>query len=122
MADVSITPEEFNEKYVPLLNAAADLIISHPEIPEYIEQSDILTALNVMKTEMGNTLEHRVAEVNSLEDQLARKDKQIKKLQETNQQLFLKVGTKVETPPEQDKKPARKSFAEIGAIINNLPG
>ena len=122
MADVSITPEEFNEKYVPLLNAAADLIISHPEIPEDIEQSDILTALNVMKTEMGNTLEHRVAEVNSLEDQLARKDKQIKKLQETNQQLFLKVGTKVETPPEQDKKSARKSFAEIGAIINNLPG
>lgn len=43
MADVSITPEEFNEKYVPLLNAAADLIISHPEIPEDIEQSDILT-------------------------------------------------------------------------------
>lgn len=122
MSDVSITPEEFNEKYVPLLNAAADLIISHPEIPEDIEQSDLLTALNVMKTEMGNTLEHRVAEVNSLEDKLARKDKQIKKLQETNQQLFLKVGTKAETPPELDKKPVRKSFAEIGAIINNLPG
>ena len=116
----NLTVEEFREKYEPLLNVAADLIITHPDIPETVDQSETLSAIKLLQTELEQTLEGRVSAINELEDKIARQEKQIRKLQETNQQLFLKVGTKAD--PKPDPKPPKKSFAEISAIINNLPG
>lgn len=118
---MALTAEEFDQKYVPLLNRAGELIISHENIPDDVEQSEILSAITLLKTELEQSLNGRVTEVNELQLKVDAKDKQIRKLQETNQALFLKVGQKVEPPPDPDPKPAKLSFAEIRAKIDNLP-
>lgn len=123
MDEKSITIEEFKEKYIPVLNMAADLIISHPDIPEEVDQGEVLSSIKFLANELETSLEHRVPEIVQLQDKLDRQNKQIKKLQETNQQLFLKVGTRQEAPKLDDmqEKP-KKSFAEIKALIDNMPG
>ena len=116
-----LTKEDFKEVYEPMLDQIAGLIITHQEIPEEVDQSELLAAINLCKAELEQTLENRVAEINTLQQQIATKDRQVKKLQETNQQLFLKLGS--QTPqPDPTPQPQRKTFAEIGALINNLPG
>ena len=116
-----LTPEEFKNTYEPVLDQIASLLITHPEIPEDVDQSELLAAINLCKTELEQTLEGRVEEINSLQQQISTKDRQVKKLQETNQQLFLKLGSQqiIQDPKPEVKK---KTFAEIGALINNLPG
>lgn len=123
MDEKSITVEEFKEKYVPILNEAADLIISHPEIPEEVDQAEILSSIKFLANELETSLEQRVPEIVRLQEKLERQNKQIKKLQETNQQLFLKVGSREAPPkPDAEQEKPKKSFAEIKAIIDNLPG
>lgn len=117
----SVTIEEFEEKYIPVLNTVAELVISHPDIPEEVEQSDLLGALTMLTNELRNELNGRVPEFVKLQDELAKKNKQVIKLQETNQQLYLKVGTYPDPSkkPEGEDKP-KKSFAEIKAMIDKL--
>ena len=94
----NLTVEEFREKYEPLLNVAADLIITHPDIPETVDQSETLSAIKLLQTELEQTLEGRVSAINELEDKISRQEKQIRKLKETKEKLFLKAGKK------EDKK------------------
>ena len=118
----SVTAEEFEEKYVPVLNTVAELVISHPEIPEEVDQSDLLGALTMLTNELRDDLNDRVPEVVKLQDELAKKNKQILKLQETNQQLYLKVGSRPDPnkdPGAGEEKP-KKTFAEIKAMIEKL--
>lgn len=117
----SVTAEEFEEKYVPVLNTVAELVISHPDIPEEVEQSDLLGALTMLTNELRNDLNNRVPEVVKLQDELAKKNKQVLKLQETNQQLYLKVGSRPDPSkdPSSEEKP-KKTFAEIKAMIEKL--
>ena len=117
----SVTAEEFEEKYVPVLNTVAELVISHPDIPEEVEQSDLLGALTMLTNELRNDLNNRVPEVVKLQDELAKKNKQVLKLQETNQQLYLKVGSRPDPSkdPNNEEKP-KKTFAEIKAMIEIL--
>ncbi len=121
MEQKSVTATDFEEKYVPLLNQVAELIISHPDIPEDYEQSDLLAALTTLTTEFRNEVTGRVPEIVRLQDVLAKKDKQILKLQETNQQLYLRVGA----PPDPSKKddngaPPKLTFEQIRKKLENL--
>lgn len=117
----SVTKEEFEEKYSPLINTIAELVISHPDIPEEVEQSDLLGAITLLKTELSNQLNGRVPEFVKLQDELAKKNKQVTKLQETNQQLYLKVGS-IPDPSKNpmNTEPQKKSYAEIKSMIENL--
>ena len=118
----SVTSEEFEEKYVPLLNTVAELVISHPDIPEEVEQSDLLGSLTMLTNELRNGLTDRVPEFVRLQQELDKKNKQVNKLQETNQQLFLKVGN-YQSPGKQpggEEERPKKSFDEIKNIIENL--
>ena len=121
MEKKSVSIEEFEEKYVPILNTVAELVISHPDIPEDVEQSDLLGSLTMLTMELRNGLNDRVPELVKLQEELVKKTKQVTKLQETNQQLFLKVGAYQDPDKKLDdpEKP-KKSFDEIKAIISNL--
>lgn len=117
----SLTIEDFESKYLPQLNNAAELILSHPDIPDEIDQAEILGALNTLSGELRADLEGRVPEIVKLQEKIARLEKQNLKLQDTNQQLFIKIGT----PPDpskqkEDIEPPKKSWEEIEAIIKNL--
>lgn len=117
----SVTAEEFEEKYVPVLNTVAELVISHPDIPEEVEQSDLLGALTMLTNELRNDLNNRVPEVVKLQDELTKKNKQVLKLQETNQQLYLKVGSRPDPSKDQaNEERPKKTFAEIKAMIEKL--
>jgi hypothetical protein len=117
----SLTVEEFDEKYKPLLNTALDLMNTHQEIPDDVVQADVMGALIMMGNELSATLHNRVPEIVKLQDEIAKKDKTIAKLQDTNQQFFLKIGTLPDPnkKPEGEEKP-KKSFAEIRAMIDRL--
>lgn len=119
----SITATDFEERYVPLLNQVAELVISHPDIPEEYDQSDLLGALTTITTEFRNEVTGRVPEIVRLQDALAKKDRQITKLQETNQQLYLRVGAL----PDPNKKdgdgsgaPPRLTFEQIKRKLESL--
>ena len=117
----SLTVELFENKFVPILNSISELIISHPDIPEGVEQADLLGILSSVTTEMRNVANNRVPELVKRDEQIARKDNQIKKLQETNQQLYLKVGTYPDpNKKNEDDTPPKKTFAEIKAMIEKL--
>jgi len=120
--DRSMTIEDYEGKYLPLLNTALDLMNTHQDIPEEVDQSDIISALITMKKELGATLHNRVPEFVKLQEDMARKDKQIRKLQETNQQLYLKVGNTPEPGknPDEPDKPPKKSWEEIKAMIDKI--
>ena len=59
----SLTIEDFENKYLPRLNDAAELILSHPDIPEEIDQAEILGALTTLSGELRATLEGRVPDI-----------------------------------------------------------
>ena len=117
----SVSAEEFEEKYVPTLNTIAELMISHPDIPEEIQQSDLLGSLTTLTNELRNGLNNRVPELVKLQEEVSKKQKQILKLQETNQQLFLRVGSYKDPSEKKDEfdRP-KKSFDEIKAMIENM--
>lgn len=118
----SITATDFEEKYVPLLNQVAELIISHPDIPEEYDQSDLLGALTTITTEFRNEVAGRVPEIVRLQDAIAKKDKQITKLQETNQQLYLRVGA-LPDPNKKDEgadAPPKLTFEQIKRKLESL--
>ncbi len=121
MAEPSITPEDFENKYMPLLNAAAELIMGHPEIPDEIDQADVLSGILLLQGELKNSLHNRVPEIVKLQDEVASLKKQNTKLQDTNHKLFLEVG-KAPSPAkdEDDNKPVKKSFEEIKRMIESL--
>lgn len=118
----SLTVEEYEAKYKPLLNQALDLLNTHSDIPEEVVQSDVISAVITMGNELSATVNGRVPEIVKLQEEIAKKNKQISKLQETNQQLFLKVGNyqdpskKTDDPDDRPKK----SFSEIKAMIENM--
>lgn len=124
MDEKSITIEEFKEKYVPMLNTAGDLIINHPDIPEEVNQGDVLSSIQFLASELEVSLKNRVPEIVKLQEAIERKDKQIKKLQETNQQLFLKVGSPKDPKqnPDNPQDKPKKTFQEIKAMMDSLPG
>ncbi len=117
----SITVEEYDEKYKPLLNTVLDLMNTHPDIPEDVEQHEIISAVITMGNELSATLHNRVPEVVKLREEIAKKDRQINKLQETNQQLYLRVGALPNANQSQEgqEKP-KKSFDEIKAMIDRM--
>lgn len=121
MEQKSVSKEEFEEKHVPVLNTIAELVLSHPDIPEEVQQADLLGTLTMLTGELRNGLEGRVPELVKLQEEVAKKNKQVLKLQETNQQLFLRVGSYQDpnAKPDDVERP-KKSFDEIKAIIENL--
>ena len=72
----SLTIEDFESKYLPQLNNAAELILSHPDIPDEIDQAEILGALNTLSGELRADLEGRVPEIVKLQEKIARLEKQ----------------------------------------------
>ena len=121
IGEQSLTVEEFDNKHKGLLNQALELINTHPDIPEDMEQHEIMSAMILMGNELSANLHNRVPEIVALRDEIARKDKQITKLQETNQNLFLKVGNKPDhgQEPGSTEKPL-KTFDEIKQMIDRL--
>ncbi len=117
----TLTAEEFESKYIPILNAVAELVISHPEIPEDMDQSDLLGSITLLTSEMRNELTGRVPEIVALQDKIAKQAKQIVKLQDTNQILFLKQGNyRDPNELEEPVKPQKKSFDDIKRMIESL--
>lgn len=116
----SITAEEFEEKHVPLLNTIAELVMSHDDVPEEVEQADLLGALTTLTTELRASLTGRVPEHVKLQEELARKEKQVRKLQETNQALFLKVGSPADKAQDVNAEKPKKTFDEIREMINRM--
>ncbi len=117
----SLSIDEFETKYLPQLNNAAELILSHPDIPEEIDQAEILGALNTLSGELRATLENRVPEIIKCQNKIAKLEKQNLKLQETNQQLFLRMGSQPDPAQQQENaEPVKKSWEEIEAIIKGL--
>lgn len=119
----SITVEEYESKVAPLLDIAAELIMGHPDIPDEVDQSEVLSSLLTLKKEMNNSLHNRVPEHVKLQKEIERLHKQNDKLKDTNNQLFLLVG-KVPDPNQQqgndpNAKPKR-TFAEIKQMIDAL--
>ena len=117
----SLTIEDFENKYLPRLNDAAELILSHPDIPEEIDQAEIVGALTTLSGELRATLVGRVPEILECQKKIPRLEKQNLKLQDTNQQLFIRMGTPPDPAQQQDNvDPPKKSWDEIKDIIRSL--
>ncbi len=121
MAEPSITAEDFESKYMPALNQAAELIMGHPEIPDEVDQAEVLSAILTLQTELKNSLHNRVPEIVKLQEEIERARKQNDKLKDTNQQLFLQVGKIPDPAKQQDEgKPPKKTYAEIKRMLDSL--
>ena len=116
----AVTVEEFEEHYVPLLNAAADLLLTHQEIPEDMDMGETLASIHFLSEQLEESLKNRVPQINALEDKIEKQKAQIRKLQETNQALFLKLGSRQPTEPAPPQEKPKKSFHEIKNIIDTL--
>ncbi len=120
-AEPSITVEEYESKYIPLIDKAAELIMGHPDIPEDVDQSEVLSGIIALRKELDNSLHQRVPEQVKLQDEIERLKKQNDKLKDTNQQLFLQVGRAPDPNKQQDDgKPPKRSFEEIKRMIDSL--
>ena len=115
----AVTVEEFEEHYVPLLNAAADLLLTHPDIPEDMYMGETLASIHFLSEQLEESLKNRVPQINALEDKIEKQKTQIRKLQETNQSLFLRLGSRQQEAPPPQEKPV-KTFREIKTIIDAL--
>lgn len=115
----AVTVEEFEEHYVPLLNAAADLLLTHPDIPEDMDMGETLASIHFLSEQLEESLKNRVPQINALEDKIEKQKAQIRKLQETNQSLFLRLGSRQQEAPPPQEKPV-KTFREIKTIIDAL--
>lgn len=116
----TVTVEEFEEHYVPLLNAAADLLLTHQEIPEDMDMGETLASIHFLSEQLEESLKNRVPQINALEDKIEKQKAQIRKLQETNQALFLKLGSRQPPEPAPPQEKPKKSFHEIKNIIDTL--
>jgi len=122
MGDKSLSAEDFSTNYIPKINAIADLIISHPDIPDDLNQADLLGALTIVTKELGNDLNGRVPEINRLQSENEKQKKQILKLQEMNQQFYLQLGTKTNNE-QANAAPAekpKKNWAQIKAEMESI--
>ena len=117
----SMTKEEFETVEVPRLNTIAELLSSHPDIPEEVDLGELQGALSTLANELRSSVTNKVPEIVKLQTDIDKKDKQIRKLQESNQQLFLRIGTAPDPTKQPDtaEKP-KLSWGDIGRIIDNM--
>ncbi len=121
MAEPSITVEEFDSKYANLIDKTAELIMGHPDIPEEVDQSEILSGIIILKKELENSLHNRVPEAVKYQEEIERLKRQNDKLKDTNQQLFLQVGRAPDPSKQTDEgKPPKRSFEEIRRMLDSL--
>ena len=120
MADERLTKEVFEEKYLPMLNQIGELIINADDVPEDVDTTELLAAVNLVKGELSATFEDRVAEISNLKAENEALRRKNTRLQETNQGLFLKLGSQPQTPPPADPPPKKKGWGEIKSMIDNL--
>ncbi len=120
--DIGLTKEIYEGSYVPTINTIGELILSHPEIPDGVQQADLLTTLSTMAEEMRTVVDGKLPAVEKLEKELDKSKKLIRQLQDTNQKLFLDLKTKQNTAMQSagQEPPKKKSFDEIKRMIDGL--
>ncbi len=119
----SITVEQYENTVSPLLDIAAQLIMDHPDIPDHVDQAEVLGSILTLKKEMNASLRNRVPEQVKLQEEIDRLKKQADKLKDTNNQLFLLVGKQPDPSQQQANDPnakPKRSFAEIKQMIDAL--
>jgi|GEM_PF-6252292 len=117
----SLTKEAFESVEVPRLNTIAELLSSHPDVPEDVDLGELQGALSTLANELRSSVTNKVPEIVKLQTAIEKKDKQIVQLQNANQQLFLRIGTQPDPAkqPDNEEKP-KLSWADIARKLNDM--
>jgi Skp family chaperone for outer membrane proteins len=125
----SLSLEEFENTYVKRLNAISDVLNTSPDaIPDGVEQFELMNTITIVTAEMRKSLSARVPEITRLQKELAATQASLKKTQETNQQLNLRVSRQLERElahaasgkEEEEKEKPPLSFAQIKHLIDGM--
>lgn len=117
----SITLEKYLSDIVPMLNAADDLLNSHPDVPEDVPLEKISSSFIQLDREMRRVLENRVPEIARLQAELDKEKARNAQLKDKNQALFLQVTTQQPVVEHnQSDKPQLKSWDEIDRDLRDL--
>lgn len=122
MEEARIKLDDYNDKIKDRLETIGSLIISHPEIPDDIDQSELLTTIRIVGDELEKVLENRVPEINTLNAKIENLKHQNDKLKETNQKLFLSVKEvqKEDVKPMIETEKPKPSWEQIKSFISNM--
>lgn len=104
------------------LNIIADLVMSHPNIPEGVVQSDLLSTMVVTAQEFETHLRGNVPEQVRLRNEIESLKKQNTDLRDTAHKLFIKAGSEpnpAAAAPEPEKK--RMTPSEITRMLADFP-
>lgn len=114
----SLRIEDYESNIKEKMNQIADLVISHPEIPDEYDQGELVAVIQQVGLELKQTLENKVPEINRLQNEIDKQKKQIEKLKDTNQQLYLKSTTVQQRDIEPEvKEPPKPDWEEIKAFM-----
>jgi hypothetical protein len=126
--NVSITSEEFENVYIPRLNAISTILNVTPEaIPDEFDQYELMNTMTQLTTELRNSINSRVPEIESRNKKIASLEDSLKKTQDTNQKLNILVAQQtsreVERSRNNDNDTKEKKlldFKQIDKIFQNL--
>lgn len=122
MAENKLTAEEFEERYVDKLDTIAGLIMSHPEIPEEVDDGALIGVITTVREELSASLNNRVPEIVKLNQELEKLKSHNKRLQTLNQELYMKASKAAPDPAADpaNETPPKLTYDEIKRKIESI--
>jgi hypothetical protein len=121
----SITLDEYKDVYAPKLDTIRELILSHQDIPDDVQQSEVLIALDSTRKELERSLNARIPEIDELNKKVASLEKLNRSLQNTTQEYYLvakaaEQGSLSRLGGDKEKKSPHEAYKEFINTVNSM--